>query len=133
VADRMKSVAASLLVLLLTACGPAGDAGGEQTSRTGPLPGVHQRVDGIDIWMDTIPDRDFELVRQGVDLGLPQTPEAPVFPADRMQAAAAVARELGGNAAVIRTIADTTDADPPRIYIYETDVIRYRTEIPAAP
>jgi hypothetical protein len=131
--NRIKEVSGSLLVLLLAACDPAGDAGGEQTSRTGPLPGVHQQVDGVDVWMDTIPDRDFELVRQGVDLDLPESSDAPVFPAERMEAAARVAREMGGSAAIIRTIADTTEADPPRMYSYETDVIRYLPDAPTTP
>jgi hypothetical protein len=113
------------LVMLLPACGDAAP-GGPGPSPDAALPGIHRRVAEIDVWVDSLPDRRFEVVRAGVELPPDSETGAPLFPAARMEAAAANARELGGDAAMIRTrISPATAAEPFGMYSYEVDVIRY--------
>jgi hypothetical protein len=113
------------LVVLLPACGDAAP-GGPTPSPDAALPGIHRRIAEVDVWVDSLPDRRFEVVRGGV--ALPPDPEtgAPLFPAARVEAAAEMARELEGDAAMIRTrISSATAADPFGMYSYEVDIVRY--------
>jgi hypothetical protein len=123
----MKRGAWIAAALALASCGPVDSPPPTTGAAVDRLPGVHTRVDGVDVWIDSIPPVPHQLIQANVELvfeGPAATDPAQVMPAERVRAAAARARELGGDAALIRTL-ETARAASAFVYEYEVDVVSY--------
>lgn len=116
---------AALPLVMITACAPAATSVQSAAMPASNMAGVMVEVEGVDIWLDTLPTRTFSTVARNI------TPvidgPAPIFPAQRMAAIAAAVQAQGGNAALVRTIEVPTAAGAGLFegYRYEVDVIRY--------